>query len=222
VASYRSGLAARFDAAFSIFPAAGKSRVPRARWGLDAAGREVFGQPVERHPVSAPRRPTRWSAARDVVDRGPVLRCANGRPRTDWSRPERPTTTATRGSSASRRRWSRVWVGFDSARFNRESAYGARVALPIWADFMRDVSTIRLPAAFESRRVPRRSSCVGLLPQARVKLPCLPEYFSRGDVVPSILVRFTPDRRGSGRARVEGFFGRSASSFDEIVEPGVG
>src|SRR6202007_2672931 len=42
-----------------------------------------------------------------------------------------------------------VWVGFDQPKPIGTNAYGARVALPIWADFMRRTGRELPPRAFD-------------------------------------------------------------------------
>ena len=88
------------------------------------------------------------SMLRDVVDHGTgSQRARAGRDRgRSAARPGRRTTIATRGSSASRVRSSSA-SGSDSTQPEPigTDAYAARVALPIWADFMKRTAT-RFPA----------------------------------------------------------------------------
>ena len=74
---------------------------------------------------------------RGVVERG---HRAGGRGRWDGRsppRPGRPTTTRTRGSSATRRAWPPgVWVGYDRPRSLGKDETGSRVAVPIWVNYM--------------------------------------------------------------------------------------
>jgi penicillin-binding protein 1A len=42
-----------------------------------------------------------------------------------------------------------VWVGFDQPKTIGREAFGSRYALPIWSDFMRRASRLRVPQAFE-------------------------------------------------------------------------
>ena len=52
-----------------------------------------------------------------------------------------------------------VWVGFDQPQPIGAEAYGARYALPIWADFMQRAARIRPPGSVRaSRRAARRSA----------------------------------------------------------------
>ena len=78
-----------------------------------------------------------------------------------------------------------VWVGFDKPATIGADGYGARYALPIWADFMVKAARIRKPGEF---RVPTTVDSVRLcrvshlLP--RDTCPTYAEYFKHGDVVP--------------------------------------
>jgi membrane carboxypeptidase/penicillin-binding protein len=81
-----------------------------------------------------------------------------------------------------------VWVGFDQPASIGREAYGARVALPIWAEFMKRVSSRLPPADFavpESLRVEDLCSVSYLRPVEGC--PVYHEYFKTGDVVPSQL-----------------------------------
>ncbi len=74
-----------------------------------------------------------------------------------------------------------VWVGFDQPQKIFEGASGSRVALPIWADFMRRTAR-RLPAAaFEAARSasPREHLPAVVSPRAR-RLSDLRRVFQRG------------------------------------------
>jgi penicillin-binding protein 1A len=88
-----------------------------------------------------------------------------------------------------------VWVGFDQPKRIGPNAYGARVALPIWADFMK-----RAAAALPPRAFPIPSTVEGeeLCSESHLKpvegCPLYTEYFKEGDDRPSQLC---PLHRGS-------------------------
>jgi penicillin-binding protein 1A len=101
-----------------------------------------------------------------------------------------------------------VWVGFDQPATIQNNAYGARIALPIWADFMRR----------SARRLPPRPFAIpgGLRDQELCRIsylrpvagcPTYVEYFKEGDEVPS---RHCPIHQGTFKQRaqraIEGFF----------------
>jgi 1A family penicillin-binding protein len=78
-----------------------------------------------------------------------------------------------------------VWVGFDQPATIGKDGYGARYALPIWADFMARTARLRKPGQF---RVPTTVEPIRLcrvshmLP--RDSCPTYDEYFKHGDAVP--------------------------------------
>ena len=88
-----------------------------------------------------------------------------------------------------------VWVGFDQPAPIGPEAYGARVALPIWADFMK-----RAAATMPARDFPVPPDVTGheLCSVSHLKplddCPVYTEYFKEGDDVPS---RLCPVHRGS-------------------------
>jgi penicillin-binding protein 1A len=101
-----------------------------------------------------------------------------------------------------------VWVGFDQPAPIGRDAYGARVALPIWADFMK--ATARALPASEFA-VPEGVEPVELCSVSYMRpveeCPVYTEYFKKGDAIPSQLC---PIHRGTLRQRatraVEGLF----------------
>ena len=94
-----------------------------------------------------------------------------------------------------------IWVGFDQPQKIFEGASGSRVALPIWADFMRRTAR-RLPAAaFEAPDQLRRENiCLLSYRRALDGCPTYVEYFKEGDDVPSQLC---PIHQGSLQQRAE-------------------
>jgi membrane carboxypeptidase/penicillin-binding protein len=112
-----------------------------------------------------------------------------------------------------------VWVGFDQPASIGRDAYGARVALPIWAEFMKRVAR-ELPA--REFAVPpgvhTEELCNVSYVQPVEGCPTYTEYFKDGDSVPSQLC---PIHRGTLKQRatraIDGFFrglgGRIAGIF---------
>jgi len=88
-----------------------------------------------------------------------------------------------------------VWVGFDQPAPIGREAYGARIALPIWTEFMRrtaralPASEFQVPAGLREVELCRVSY---LRPVE--SCPTYVEYFKEGDDVPS---RLCPIHRGS-------------------------
>jgi penicillin-binding protein 1A len=93
-----------------------------------------------------------------------------------------------------------VWVGFDQPETIGAEAFGARYALPIWADFMQRAARIRPPGAFER---PAGLHEEALCPISYLKpvdgCPIYTEYFKEGDQIPD---RLCPIHKGSVRQRI--------------------
>ena len=81
-----------------------------------------------------------------------------------------------------------VWAGFDQPQTIRDGGSGARVALPIWADFMRRTAR-RLPAESFEPPPTLKGERMCLLSYRRPVdgCPTYVEYFKDGDAVPSQL-----------------------------------
>jgi penicillin-binding protein 1A len=101
-----------------------------------------------------------------------------------------------------------VWVGFDQPASIGRDAYGARVALPIWADFMKRTARqlpareFKVPAGLRGEEL-----CSVSYLQPVEGCPTYTEFFKEGDAVPSALC---PIHRGTLKQRaaraIEGFF----------------
>ena len=124
--------------AFSLFPNQGVRMTPYEIVRVtDREGNAL----EENRPV-----PTRGHSCRHRVRhdrRSCAASCSAAPPRVPRSsigrsaaRPAPPTTSPTRGSSASTRHHDRVWVGFDTKRPIGQGQSGAVAALPIWIDVM--------------------------------------------------------------------------------------
>jgi len=113
-----------------------------------------------------------------------------------------------------------VWVGFDQPQKIFEGASGSRVALPIWADFMRRTAR-RLPAnGFEPPDNLRREQiCMLSYHRALEGCPSYTEYFKDGDSVPTQLCEI---HKGSLQQRAEraiqGLFGAIGRSIRGIFK----
>jgi len=209
-----TGLVSPLDltAAYTIFPGGGRVVRPRAMLGVfDSGGRQVFDAPVEREQLISPETASQMtSMLRDVVDRGTgaSARALGVRG---------PVAGKTGTTDDYRDAWFvgfstsavvGVWVGFDQPAPIGRDAYGARVALPIWADFMKR-SARQLPAhEFEIASGLRGEElCSVSYLQPVEGCPTYTEYFKEGDSVPSALC---PVHRGTLKQRatraIEGFF----------------
>ena len=205
--------------AYTIFPDAGERVEPRALLSVtDAQGQEVYAEDVHKHRVlSAPVSYQMLTMLRDVVDRGTAAQA-----RTLGVRGAVGGKTGTTdeyhdawfvGFSSSV--VAAVWVGFDTPAPIGREAYAARVAVPIWADFMKAVARARPPAPFavpEGLHAEELCSVSYLRPVEQC--PTYVEYFKEGDEVPSALC---PVHKGTFKQRaaraVQGFFGRLRGIF---------
>jgi 1A family penicillin-binding protein len=209
-----TGLVSPLDltAAYAMFPAGGVVPKPRGLISvLDATGAEVFAQPIEQRRILTPEVASQMvSMLGDVVDRG-----TGASARTLGVRG--PVGGKTGTTDDYRDAWfvgfsssvvAGVWVGFDQPASIGREAYGARVALPIWADFMNRVSRRLPPAQFP---VPDGIHVEELCSVSYLKpvdgCPVYQEYFKDGDAIPS---RLCPIHQGTLKQRaarvVEGFF----------------
>jgi len=101
-----------------------------------------------------------------------------------------------------------VWVGFDQPETIGKEAYGARYALPIWADFMQRAARVRPPGAFERPAgLQDETLCAISYLKPVDGCPVYSEFFKEGDQIPDRLCTL---HRGSIRQRVtrtiEGWF----------------
>jgi 1A family penicillin-binding protein len=210
-----SGLVSPLDltAAFAVFPTLGYRVRPRGLISVtDASGDVVHRMHLEREQVLPEDVAYQMvSMLQDVVDRGTGAGARR---------------FGVRGSIAGKTgttndyhdAWfvgfsssvvAGVWVGFDQPQRIRDGASGSRMALPIWADFMRRTAR-RLPAtAFD---VPSTLRDEELCSESYLRpvdgCPTYVEYFKEGDQVPT---RLCPIHQGSLKQRaqraLEGFLG---------------
>jgi penicillin-binding protein 1A len=92
-----------------------------------------------------------------------------------------------------------VWVGFDQPATIAQNAYGARFALPIWADFMRRATRRYPPREFDRPAGLKEEQLCSVSYLRPVDgCPLYTEYFKEGDAVPS---KLCPLHEGSLRQR---------------------
>jgi 1A family penicillin-binding protein len=94
-----------------------------------------------------------------------------------------------------------VWIGFDDPQTIRSDASGSRMALPIWADFMRRTAR-RMPAEPFPRppRLRAETMCSVSYHRALDGCPSYVEYFKPGDDIPTQLCEL---HSGSLKQRAE-------------------
>lgn len=198
--------------AYAAFPNGGFAVAPRGIVRVvDAQGDIAFDRDVRRDQVLTPE--VAWqmtSMLTDVLDRG-----------TAASARQMGVTFPAAGKTGTTNEFKDawfvgyttslvvgVWVGYDQPQPIGREAFAARVALPIWADFMRSASRIAparpfsVPAGMKAEQL-----CSVSYLRPMEDCPLYTEYFKEGDAVPSSLC---PLHSGTIRQRaeraVEGFF----------------
>jgi membrane carboxypeptidase/penicillin-binding protein len=187
-----TGLVSPLDltTAYTMFP--GEGNVARSRGIIsvfDSGGRQVLDRPIERTELISPQVAFQMtSMLRDVIERG------TGTPaRTLGVRGAVAGKTGT--TDAYHDAWfvgystsvvAGVWVGLDQPEPIGRDAYGARVALPIWAEFMKRAARALPPGEF---KVPAGLHTEELCSVSYLRpvegCPTYSEYFKEGDTVPS-------------------------------------
>ena len=177
-------------AAYSMFPNGGEMVRPRGLLTvLDADGSAAYSNDLVHQRVVSPQVAYQMtSMLRDVVDRG-----TGSAARTAGVRG--PVGGKTGTTDAYRDAWfvgfstavvAGVWVGYDQPASIAAEAYAARVAVPIWADFMKRVAPQLPPREFtlpDGLRTEDLCSVSYLRPVDGC--PTYTEYFKDGDSIPS-------------------------------------
>ncbi len=180
----------QLTAAYAVFPNGGFAVTPRSLTQvLDNDGYAVLNRPVERKPVISEGIAYQMvSMLADVVDVGTGASARSLGVRF-------PAAGKTGTTDDFKDAWfvgfssslvAGVWVGFDKPATIGPDGYGARYALPIWADFMSKAARIRKPEAF---RVPTTVEAVRLcrvshmVPRETCPITYT-EYFKHGDAIP--------------------------------------
>jgi penicillin-binding protein 1A len=186
-----TGLVSPLDltAAYAVFPSGGQAVKPRGLVrALDGDGDVAFSvEPERRRVLSEEAAFQALSMLRDVVELG----TAAGAKAMGLRFPAGGKTGTTDdfkdawfvGFSSSL--VAGVWVGFDQPRTIGRNAYGARVALPIWVEFMRRAASVVRPGAFEPPPGVREVElCRISYLRPLSGCPTYVEYFKKGDDVP--------------------------------------
>jgi 1A family penicillin-binding protein len=219
-----TGLVTPLDltAAYTMFPGRGQVARPRGIVSVfDANGNQVLDRPIDREQVISEEAAFQMvTLLRDVVDRGTgsAARALGVRG---------PVAGKTGTTDQYHDAWfvgfsssvvAGVWVGLDQPAPIGRDAYAARIAVPIWADFIRRTAGV-LPA--KEFPVPRGLEEVELCSVSYLKpvegCPTYNEYFKEGDARPS---RLCPVHRGSLKERakraVAGLFRSLGSAIADI------
>ncbi len=202
-----SGLVTPLDltAAYAVFPGMGYRSRPRGVVSVeDANGGEVEYVHIDRQRVLSEQVAFQMvSMLQDVTRRGTAA---------SLQRLGVPTEVAgkTGTTNDSHDAWfvgfsssvvAGVWIGFDDPQTIRSDASGSRMAMPIWADFMR--RTVRRLPAEPFARPPRLRTelmCSISYHRALDGCPSYVEYFKPGDDVPTQLCEL---HSGSLKQRAE-------------------
>jgi 1A family penicillin-binding protein len=189
-----SGLVTPLDltAAYAVFPSLGYRVKPRAITSvLDRSGELLLQIHAEREQILSPEVAFQMvTMLQDVVDRG-----------TGSAARRLGVQGAVAGKTGTTNDYhdawfvgfsssivAGVWVGFDQPERIRNAGSGARVALPIWSDFMRRVARRLPPAPFTAPGDMRSEELCKLSYLHPVDgCPTYVEYFKDGDDVPSRL-----------------------------------
>jgi penicillin-binding protein 1A len=178
--------------AYTMFPGGGDVVKPRGIISVyDADGADVLDRPVEREHITSPEVAFQMtSMLRDVVERGTAASA-----RTMGVRG--PVAGKTGTTDEYHDAWFvgfssavvvGVWVGFDQPAPIAADAYGARIALPIWADFMKRTAAALPPRDFAVPDGIRQEELCSVSYLRPVEgCPTYLEYFKSGDAVPSTL-----------------------------------
>ncbi|HEY6359952.1 MAG TPA: PBP1A family penicillin-binding protein [Vicinamibacterales bacterium] len=202
-----SGLVSPLDltAAYAVFPTLGYRVRPRALVSVEnAAGERVHLVHVERHQILSEQVAFQMvTMLQDVVDRG-----------TGSAARRLGVRGVVAGKTGSTNDYHDawfvgfstsvvvgVWVGFDQPERIRSGGSGARVALPIWSDFMRRTAG-RLPREPIAAPDGLRAEEMCRLSYHRPVEGCTTyvEYFKDGDDVPT---RLCPIHDGNLKQRAE-------------------
>jgi len=209
-----AGLVTPLDltAAYSAFANGGEAVTPRGITRVvDASGDVVLRTPVESERVFSEETAFQmFTMLRDVLDRGTgsgarglgVRFTAGGKTGTTNEYKDAWFVGFSSSMVAG------VWVGLDQPAPIAPSGSGSRMAMPIWADFMRHTARSRVPRAFEAPATLRRVElCRESFLQPMTECPRYVEYFKEGDAVPRAQC---PLHSGTLEERmeraVEGFF----------------
>jgi penicillin-binding protein 1A len=200
-----SGLVSPLDltAAYAAFPNGGFAVTPRAILRvIDEDGAVVLDEPVRRDRALSPQVAYQLvSMMREVVDRGTATGVRA------WG-VRFPVGAKTGTTNDFKDAWFvgyssavavGVWVGYDKPAAIGRDAFGSRVALPIWADFMRRTARVLRPAEFarpEGLRDEELCRVSHLRPVENC--PTYVEFFKEGDDVPG---RLCPQHKGTLKQR---------------------
>jgi 1A family penicillin-binding protein len=221
-----SGLVTPLDltSAYAVFPNGGYRVRPRGLVSVTtASGDRVLQVHIQREQILAPEIAFQMvSMLQDVVTRGTgsAVRTAGVKGAIGG---KTGTTSEYRDGwfvGFSRSVVTGVWVGFDQPQTIREGASGARVAVPIWSEFMRRTAR-RLPAdAFVAPDTLRQEELCRISYHRPVDgCPTYIEYLKSGDDVPTKLCSLHEGNlKQRAHRAVQGLLGALGRSIREVFK----
>ncbi len=210
--------------AYAVFPGGGMAVAPRAIKRIQDNENAVMAEnPVRRERVLSPEAAYQTlSMLEDVINRGTGAASRS----LGVSFPAGGKTGTTNEFKDA---WfvgfssevvAGVWVGYDQPEAIGKDAYAARIALPIWADFMRRSARTLRPQAFPVPAGLRELElCRVSYSRPLDGCPTYVEYFKEGDGVPA---RMCPVHEGSlkqeARRVLDGMVGRLGRAIRGIFD----
>jgi membrane carboxypeptidase/penicillin-binding protein len=208
--------------AYAVFPSGGMALSPRPIVRiLDGEDTVVVDNPVKRERALSPEAAFQTlSMLQDVIEQG-----------TGSSARSQGVTFPAGGKTGTTNEFkdawfvgftsevvAGVWVGYDQPEPIGGEAYAARVALPIWSDFMRRTARVLRPQAFEMPAGLRETELCRVSYLRPVNgCPTYVEFFKEGDGVPG---RLCPLHEGSlkedVRRAIDGLAGRIGRALRDI------
>jgi 1A family penicillin-binding protein len=211
-------------AAYAVFPNGGYRIKPRGLVSVtNASGTRVLQNHMEKEQILSPDVSFQMvSMLRDVIDRGTASAV-----RTAGIRGALGGKTGT--TSEYRDGWFvgfsqsvvvGVWVGFDQPETIREGASGARVAIPIWSEFMRrSAGALPRPAFIAPASLREEELCRVSYHRPVDGCQTYIEHFKDGDDVPSALCTLhTGSLKQRAHRAVQGILGALGRSIRGIFE----
>jgi 1A family penicillin-binding protein len=209
-------------AAYAVFPTLGYRVKPRAITSvLDRGGDLILQIHAEREQILSPQVAFQMvTMLQDVVDRG-----------TGTAARRYGVQGAIAGKTGTTNDYhdawfvgfnssvvTGVWVGFDQPERIRDAGSGARVALPIWSDFMRRVARRLPPRPFSPPGDMRSEELCKLSYLHPVEgCPTYVEYFKDGDEIPTRLCNIhTGNLKQRAQRAIQGLFGAIGRSIKGI------
>jgi 1A family penicillin-binding protein len=210
--------------AYAVFPSGGMALSPRPIVRiLDGDDTVVVDNPVKRERALSPEAAFQTlSMLQDVIEQG-----------TGSSARSQGVTFPAGGKTGTTNEFkdawfvgftsevvAGVWVGYDQPEPIGGEAYAARVALPIWSDFMRRTARVLRPQAFEMPAGLRETELCRVSYLRPVNgCPTYVEFFKEGDGVPG---RLCPLHEGSlkqeVRRAIDGLAGRIGRALRDIFK----